>query len=262
MKKGADTRLEYRVVKVGFTVIFVAILALIGCLSLYKYNFSGPLSSAQEVWGQFGDFLGGTLNPIFSLLSLIAILVTLFVQTRELSNSTETLRTQSINFKVQAFETSFFTLIRMKSETLKAIDLEETEPDEFVGVRAFRKLYQRFEHSYNVQKKRTSDGELIISKSYDRFYRNNQRFIGTYMRTIQQIFIFIVDRSPEGQEKYWEIIRSQMSTYELLIIYYHCIAKQDYFDKEILYHTGFFDYLENDKLFHSSHTILNKRNTN
>jgi hypothetical protein len=48
------------------------IIALI-CLGVYIFNFPGGLSGNQADWGTFGDFMGGVLNPIVSLVTLIAL---------------------------------------------------------------------------------------------------------------------------------------------------------------------------------------------
>ena len=61
-----------------------AIIALIIVIGKYMLNFPGPLSAEQDVWGQFGDYLGGTLNPILSFLSLLALLFTIILQSLEL----------------------------------------------------------------------------------------------------------------------------------------------------------------------------------
>ena len=49
----------------------------------YFINFSEGLSNDHERWGTFGDFIGGTLNPILSFLALIALLLTVVLQSRQ-----------------------------------------------------------------------------------------------------------------------------------------------------------------------------------
>ncbi len=68
-------------------LIWVTIIASLGlCIVVCSYfmKFTGVLSSNQSDWGVFGDFIGGTLNPIFSFLSLLAILFTINLQVQEL----------------------------------------------------------------------------------------------------------------------------------------------------------------------------------
>ena len=54
--------------------------------------FAGPLSRDPANWGQFGDYVGGLLNPTFSFLALLALLTTLGLQIRELKISAKELK--------------------------------------------------------------------------------------------------------------------------------------------------------------------------
>ena len=58
-------------------------------------------SSKKEIWGQFGDFIGGTVNPILSFLSLLALVFTVILQMRQLENSRDALA----NSKLELLET-------------------------------------------------------------------------------------------------------------------------------------------------------------
>jgi hypothetical protein len=79
-------------------LILVVALATGGVvIGSYLYEFgSNPPSKAHGTWGEFGDYIGGTLNPVVSMLALIAILLTLKVQAKELAISSEQLRRTAI----------------------------------------------------------------------------------------------------------------------------------------------------------------------
>ena len=47
-------------------IFIIALMILSFVFLIYFSVFDGDYSLKQEVWGQFGDFIGGTLNPIFS----------------------------------------------------------------------------------------------------------------------------------------------------------------------------------------------------
>lgn len=65
--------------------------AMAGVFFAYFQAFHSGFSPKQDVWGQFGDFIGGTLNPILSFLSLIAIVLTVVLQSRQLELAHEEL---------------------------------------------------------------------------------------------------------------------------------------------------------------------------
>lgn len=50
------------------------------------------ISKSASAWGTFGDFIGGTLNPIFSLLALFSLLATIALQSHEMELTREELK--------------------------------------------------------------------------------------------------------------------------------------------------------------------------
>ena len=71
----------------GILTIASVIVGLV--LALYIFNFDTQrFADSNEIWGQFGDYVGGTLNPALSFLALIALLYTIKLQSRGLRLST------------------------------------------------------------------------------------------------------------------------------------------------------------------------------
>lgn len=68
-------------------------LILISTLVLYVMCFTGSLFVSQfysselsyntEKWGQFGDYLGGVLNPILSFITILLLLWNIYTQNQE-----------------------------------------------------------------------------------------------------------------------------------------------------------------------------------
>ncbi|WP_417702592.1 hypothetical protein [Pseudomonas sp.] len=99
-------------------IVGVAFLAFIAIALLYLYRFNGGLSDKQEVWGQFGDFLGGSLNPMLGFLTVIILVSTLKTQRRELRDTKKALKINNRLIKgqlkfveLQALENTFFKLL-------------------------------------------------------------------------------------------------------------------------------------------------------
>ena len=73
-------------------------------------NFLAKLSDDPAIWGTFGDYLGGTLNPIISFLAFIGLLYTIRQQAQEmkatrdeLERTAEQQSRQSEIFNLQQF---------------------------------------------------------------------------------------------------------------------------------------------------------------
>jgi uncharacterized membrane protein len=113
--------------------IAVAAIMIIIVLSFYFYNFSGGgLSTIHGDWGTFGDFMGGTLNPLLAFLSLIALLTTIKIQSKELRatttemrNSSIALQEQSQSIKLQNFENTFFKMLDVHNSIIFDLALEK-----------------------------------------------------------------------------------------------------------------------------------------
>lgn len=112
--------------------VFAAFLMVV-VLAFYFSKFNVSLSSENGDWGTFGDFLGGTLNPIFSLMSLVALLYTIALQTDEMAQTREELRRTAdaqknaeiaLNGQLEAqrkqlFESTFFSLLDQHNKALE-----------------------------------------------------------------------------------------------------------------------------------------------
>ncbi|WP_448189344.1 hypothetical protein [Azospirillum sp. sgz301742] len=106
------------IVAAGFSAFF---------WGLYLFRWGLSFGVKRDEWGQAGDFIGGTLNPFFALLSFIALLYMISLQRRELSytrselqQSREIAKQQVDHFKKEAFRAELVKVM----ETLEK-DLEE-----------------------------------------------------------------------------------------------------------------------------------------
>lgn len=222
------------VIRTFVIVVIVAFVLAIFVTSMYFYNFNGNLSSSNGDWGTFGDFVGGSLNPIFAFLGLIALLLTIILQSKELQNSTNELARSTSALKKQGelldkqnFENTFFQMVKLHNDIINAIDLRKRSNNELLaqGRDCFKKFYERFQYKYSVSSKDlSSEGDLtIIEDSYTKFFNEKQHEIGHYFRNLYVIFKFIDESNIEDKKQYTRIIRAQLSTYEQALLFYNCL---------------------------------------
>lgn len=166
---------------------WVAIILFLVTASLYFYNFHGVFSTAKSDWGTFGDFIGGTLNPLFAFLSLIAIIYTISIQTQELEYSrdelkatkeeleksriaqeeqSESFKMQNISVKQQTFENTFFKLLEHHNELIGEL-YEEIEKDNLGRIFIY--------------------GDALVES----LKKDNKNIIKTYFMTLYQILKFV-----------------------------------------------------------------------
>ena len=80
-------------------LICVAVLLLLIVASAYFMKFGSFGPGDQATWGQFGDYMGGTLNPLLAFLSLIALLFTVSLQTRQVQMTAEQLQNSKLELE-------------------------------------------------------------------------------------------------------------------------------------------------------------------
>lgn len=120
-------------------ILIIAVCLFIGLIIAYFSFIISQEDTVKSNWGTFGDFIGGTLNPIFALFSLFAIIYTIKIQTKELELSreeleatrkelegsriaqqeqSESLKLQNQATKLQMFENTFFKLFEQHNKML------------------------------------------------------------------------------------------------------------------------------------------------
>lgn len=143
-------------------IVAFASAYLLTVLAVYLFFFGAEgFSTSQEHWGQFGDFLGGTVNPLMSFLALIAIVLTIILQSKqielskgelalsrqeliatreELSQSRAAAQEQVAHLKAEAKKTDVYRTIQVLEARLEGL---YREPIYFLsgGVLRKRELY-------------------------------------------------------------------------------------------------------------------------
>jgi uncharacterized membrane protein len=236
-----------------FRYIFIAGILIIIVLALYFWNFGFyGFSNSQGDWGTFGDFIGGTLNPLLAFLSLIALLTTIKIQSQELKetrkeikDSSTALQEQSKSIKIQIFENTFFNMIDVYSSIVSNLYLKEFK----IAKSTFGKVTVKFLDNFIEINKNEATKEreciaqllnileaylklkLFVSYDknlYDNFHNNYEDKIGHYFGFIYQILKFIKDEEESNtkfdSKKYAYLFRSLFSKSELTLLAYHCLG--------------------------------------
>jgi uncharacterized membrane protein len=96
--------------KISITIIVMGLLLVLIFIGVFMAKFAGqPISDQIESWAQFGDYIGGILNPILALINIcVFVILTITIQNITDKNNNESLET---NKKI--------ALMSMKHEELK-----------------------------------------------------------------------------------------------------------------------------------------------
>lgn len=239
-----------------------AVVIIFGVFLFYAFNFSGGLSDNNGKWGTFGDFFGGTLNPILSFMSLTALLLTVVLQSRQAEISLKALevsskeleetrnelnraasaqeKTEKIQAK-QSFEMTLFNLIELHHKLASSLKFNAKNTIENLD----SKTQQKFNNS-TLNRRAPFEGRLvfdgivefithdcknipeIIIERYKTIQKTHNDVLGHYFRNLYQILKIIKNHNNESisddeKKGYASILRSQLSTKELALLFLNCL---------------------------------------
>lgn len=254
---------------ISFTLIaFFLIVSVFGYYGIIFRDYT--ITPNTEHFGQFGDFIGGTLNPILAFLSFIALLYTIKIQTDELKLSreeleatrnelkesriaqqeqSESLKLQNKATKLQMFENTFFQLLKQHNDYLDLVVEEKIYIDYF--------LYDI--SNYGRPKK---VGLKPIEKILADFCIINQtkRTLKNYFMTLFQILKYIYEYGQVNDinpKFYTNIIRALIDDDVLRLLAINCVAYLNFTDyKKFIEEYALFEHIYLDESKEEIKSIL------
>lgn len=233
--------------KVLFKVLSLAVLSagflLIVNLALITFTDRG---------GVFGDFLGGILNPILTFFTLFGLIATIVIQRQELRLARHEYEKAADALSAQAIETTFFNILDLHHKIVDnlKVDLEElsyrSEAEKALkgvaasiintqlGVNASfsapkgkvegRAVFEEILAFLSIEAKSPEDA----LERYKNIQKNHNHILGHYFRNLYQA-LKIIDGyeenklTSEEKRKYSSILRAQLSTKELALLFVNCL---------------------------------------
>lgn len=112
---------------------FLLIALVWGAYSL-KFGVDFLFSQQADVWGQFGDFMGGVLNPILSFISICLLIRSVTLQLDSNKTLREEIKRQERIEDYKKFEMRFFSLLEAQDSNFGKfrILLEEEHHGELI----------------------------------------------------------------------------------------------------------------------------------
>lgn len=251
-------------------VILVALLVMAGVIGFYFFQFSpydlskdlcinttgdeaDCLSKDATRWGTFGDFFGGTLNPILSFLALFVVLKTYLSQQKELKETQDILKEQSETQKRQRFENTFFELLKIHNAFLEGLEGDSTTVKEITE--GIKKDCTYAGDNSTDDSKACKDKKLEFLCLATRRLRT-KKLHGTYFRVLYELLKFIainsgnridskfkdddiaLDDVGANEKMYSNIIRAMLPDNVMRLLAINCYSekndKDDYWKYKLL----------------------------
>lgn len=214
-------------------IFVIAIVGAITAVGLYTYHFwQTPISSDPTMWGALGDYLGGILNPFFGFFALLALLLTLKIQSEELHLSREemTLTRRELEGSKEAlnkqnFETTFFNMLKSQrditnnmrvSPPRQSIEffLAEVKEPVYEGHKGIRHICRA---AFKNMKGQCTTNAL--QKSSNHTLKEYVGELSHYFKSTKTLINFVDKTSDIDHEFYISLIEAQLTTSELVLIF-------------------------------------------
>lgn len=208
-------------------IVLIFLLPLIGMLLANYYDI--PFDKL----GPYGDFIAGSTVPTVTFFSFWALLKTLKlqneqlkVQSEELKNSIDEMKETRLEFqeqnktmRIQRFENTFFQMVSLQNDIVDSLTYFEG----ITGRISFNYIINDIGQIYH-QKGPGSDLENemnIIRHAFKLSLKSNDFQVAHYCRNFYNILKFIDESDVEDKKIYIEIIKAQLSSYELSFLLYN-----------------------------------------
>lgn len=225
-----------------WSILFVAIIVCVGISFLgiwLSYLYVSKLPDVTDVMnarGVFGDSWGG-VNAIISAFAFAGVIVTLFLQNRDLNLQRKEMERQREEFekenetlKYQRFENTFFNMLSQFQEVVNNLKVTK----EFYGGEgrdSFEKAYMKNDI---IEQNFKDSAHLSMQSIIFRYGRNGYmqseipKYYDHYFRLLYRILKFVNESKVitdfDEKYKYTSMLRAMLSRYELVWLYYNGLS--------------------------------------
>lgn len=202
------------VIKAVGAISFILSLIMLYLFIWYKKEAGTEYSVATDQVGQYGDFVGGVIGTI---LSIILLYSTLSLQREDSSKNSKVYINQQLNDE-------FFHLIEVYNDILKGFEVEGNNQF-YIGKKAIHESLEDMYEGYDSQQPSFRQRKLAVL-AYQDFYNRERDFAPTYFRTLYRICQVIDESNCEEKKKveYMKILRAQLTDSELVLMRYNAMT--------------------------------------
>lgn len=221
-------------------ILAFSLIALIPAVYLIWFYFvhNLPLSTDSSIWGTFGDFIGGILNPLIALLAFYWLTQSVLIQKTELGETQKVLKEtekaqkeQALTQEKKRFEDTFFSLLNQLNTIFEGLNqsiiVRERPQDS-----KFRALYifvigparRTLDQRVTSMRKSSIDTSHYFRVLYHmlKFILENSRFNAEPM-----LFEAAIKKDVTRTEKFYSnIIRSFLNKEVIQLLAINCVVEE------------------------------------
>lgn len=233
-------------------VVWIALVFAIVVVTVFAMNFSNAaVSKDPGSWGQFGDYVGGLINPFVGLITVYLIFTSITIQRKELKNSLKELKQANESSKLLSFEQTFFAWLGNYSALLNSIEDQNGRGRDVLerwytrsltmtaiiskvpGATTVNGVYRWLDDEWRTieaggSPDRVQDIFDHLMKQYDSLYKDHRSDFDALYRTLYRLLLWI-DNSKLDLPTRWQyisIVRAQLSWIECVLLLFNGLTMQ------------------------------------
>jgi hypothetical protein len=198
--------------------------------------------------GTFGDAFGA-LNVLFSSLAFFGVVSSLILQRADLR------RSHQQEVKVQ-FDANFYNRLSLQQNVVDRLDLvsSSTGDTTATGRDCIKKIFRYMKRIYARTRPGLSHGKRL-ERAYSVVWRVYQSDLSIYFRSLYSLLKFVSSSGGAEKVEYGVVVRSLLSDYELVIIFYNCLHPRGENFKKFAEEFALFDNLDMGLLIDESDVL-------
>jgi len=214
--------------KSEFTIFIIAVSVVILLWFLNAY-----LLYCRTDKSEIGEMFGA-VNALFTGLAFAGVIYTIYIQREDLKLTREELEGQKLQLQaqnetmnIQRFENTFFQLLGLHNDIVNSIKYHDTiDKKVYSGRDCFSFFRQYLKYRYEDTLSNENQEEMVrINDAYEKFFHFFQSDLGHYFRHLYHIVKFIDISDVQDKKQYTNLIRAQLSSYELTLLFYNCLSQ-------------------------------------
>lgn len=223
--------------------VLAGLFTLIG-IGIFGWGLSNVTDA--ETHSGLGDFFAGTVGPLWALAGVALVYVAFRGQQEQARVQEEQIQTAEQNARLQQFESAFFQLLNLHNQIVRELRIEASialssgvsTTRVFTGRDVLDAIYSELQSRYFSEIQRLTDEEgedvhgygmneenQLILRIYEPLHQERQGELGHYFRNLYTITKYVVESGIPDPQRYINIIRAQLSSDELLMLFYNCLSR-------------------------------------
>lgn len=214
-----------------FVLIFcLAIAGVIAKLFWSNLKYQWPIDN--NVFGTYGDFIGGIVGCIIAFYSAFLLVKTFQNQVEVNRNVMKTNETaekatkqEIYNTKIQVFDNKFQSFMTCYNRAVEAYRYQKGEK-KYVGRNAFEMMCKNFLNSDFKNDNYYSGRSKSAVAEYVDFYSRNSAYLSVHLRMLYLLVSLVSESNLDEKDKvlYAKLVRGQLSEFEMIMLRYNCLC--------------------------------------